>query len=286
MGFPSLIKPSMWALSPGLVAPEWRWFWQGNKSALLFNDNITLDNLNFYDYAARKIRTAIVPVDTGSSDVVSTEFGLGWKTNNGTTTHNRGIPLDVDTLFGVTSFTILAYLKMHSENRDDTNEHNIYDEFESGKQNGLFRYDPAANALEGFAYDSAQRGGTFSTGTDIDDGDYHTVVLRYNGTLLEAFKDGQKDTTNFALSGTIGQSAGVLPVWSAQNAASNDGGQFIWQANGIFRNVALTDAQILQWSLDPFGPFRMADEVVVVFGLPAAVVAASINLVMAPYTPT
>ncbi len=272
-------KPEPWAYDKSLVEPEWEWYWgKSHKSIVTFDIPVINDAEIFYDHSAKVFRGLS---GSGSSVSVVTELGLGWKTNFDSSATARGVALGTDLLNGAASATALAYIKMHSESRDNTNEHIIYHE-NATTFAMLFRYDPAANTMEGFVHNgTTQVGGNFSSASDIDDGKFHAVALRYDGANIEFFLDGVKDATSFAQTGVLTGGAGATAVWSGGIAA--DGGQYIWLQAAAYRE-ALSDGEIQQWANDPFGPFRMMDETAGLLAIEAAA-AGVLNLVMAPYRP-
>jgi hypothetical protein len=273
MSFISKIKPAPWAIASGLVAPEWRWFWEKkHKSILLFQPPIPNDNERVWDYSAKIFRD--LNDSTGGSKEEITEVGSCWKSNHESSGSERGLRLaDTGFLFGEPHATIVAYLKLHNENRDNTNEHTIYAEWDA---NGalLFWYDPAANRLEGFIFTGTTASVNFSAASDIDDGEFHTVALRYDGAIINGFTDGVKDANSTSKTGTLGGATGGVADWARRDNSSADAGQYLWAWAACFADV-LSDAQILSLARDPFGPFRMADEARIVYDL-AAVAAVGI----------
>ncbi len=240
-------------------------FWhKDHRSVVLFWDKTDDDDEKVFDYSQRKV---LLGTGTGDSATVVDTAGIGWKTNHGASTDNRGLIIrstTEGTLHGFEKCTILAYLKVHSENRDDTNEHVIYHEWDSNKRTVLFRYDPNSNRMEGGVFGDDQQFDEFSAASDIDDGEFHLVVMRYNGARVSLWLDGIEDSTGVIAAGTLGEGTPSESDWSISASTTNDGGQYIWSWAAVFAE-AWSDDEIRKLSVDPFGPFRRFDEAGVVF---------------------
>ncbi len=264
MAFLVTQKPPEWGFQAGFVAPEWGWFHQAGLHSTWIAPGS--------DVKPSELGTVPTPTllefDGPNHSSISSIFGgRVLRFNDGASTNNTGITIYNLTGFlgGTAAFTVAVYCRWHGINADTANENNIYDEWGSSATRVLFRYDPSANQLEGFANLGGTKSVTGGSST-IENGDWERLCLTYDGANLQLWRNGVPTGSPAAASGSVA-SNNSKSSWFKQTASTDDGGA--WDvAIATVQNRFWGAARIWQWSHDPFGPIRMADEVGVVIGLP------------------
>ena len=147
----------------------------------------------------------------------------------------------------------------------------------------LVRYDSQNNELDFFTFTSSGVG--FSAGVSIEDDLPHAVVFRYDSA--NAIKDIWVDGI---MVGSIGSQTGALSSDTAHTKVPElFGGHLVTTSSfsdsprvrghaWALHSRAWTDDQIRQWSRDPFGPFRMRDDIPVVPSLSTVFTSANLAL--------
>ena len=113
------------------------------------------------------------------------------------------------------------------------------------------------------------RGPARETGWGLDDGEYHTVYVRWDGTTARSSYDGLKGDAAHASVGSAAEETGQRIIFGAR---TNGTGFFVEDGHIDFVHIlrgAMTDTQILKFEANHYGPFRMRDEAGVVYALPA-----------------
>ena len=277
MSFPSQIKPPMWAVTPGMVDPEWGWFWQrlvfgvilweGQGNPRIYGSSITADT--FFT----------MTVDSGSGEYVGGTRGLTMDfpvTSAGTIAiTNKTLVLGLDDPDRVTYFASVL-IPTGSGRKDILGSNDVSGvpawelDITNTRMNiiipGVFVYQSSdgvytagAHATMGYSRNGSGSGNhtgyvngalvgiaTDATNSYLDSAAERLLGQRVNGT--QAFDTGQIDCV-YILDGDIGASCH------------------------------------LKLAIDPSGPFRMAEEARVVYDLVAAAAVPTIPLTMAPYIP-
>ncbi len=258
------VKPAQWGLDPGLVAPEWEWFWNNAHIALpLWSGGGTI---------ARNYGIHNTTVTLTSAPWQPSTFGIGVEIADAGDEIDLNPPLDIEAW---TEFTFFAYLDFKAI---------------IGNNPGFWR----ANASSGgttFNILNADDGPwirwagsdlikTTSWG-DMTNRGVASVGFSVGQATQTAYLDGLRtDTRTGTVTWPTGSNADIYNIgWQANTGERANG---TWGAVYILE-LQMSGAQHLQLALDPFGPFRMVDEAA--FFVPAAVAPPTINLVMAPYIP-
>lgn len=284
MSFVSLMKPSMWAITPGLVPLEWQWFWGPNlQIATVFwaGQGVPVN------YVANPVADATIAGSKAWGQVgTSQSWGAG----------TRGT---VFTFSGTNTDRIEAKRWAEVGGTGELSGVALLRRKDSSSNNRLFNNRGDATAgEEGWGWNiiaatDTQRFTEFGV-SDLDgtkvitDTDWHVWGFSYRSNdTCRFFTDGVFDSASAA--GTI-----VAPILTDGNfllgAIQSISGNPLsvehnedWGIACLF-NTFLTDAQHVVIARDPFGPFRMAEEARVVYDL-AAVAAGLPDLVIAPYIP-
>lgn len=234
----------------GFFTPGSGWFWDAPiHSTWLASGKNSLA----YDFGQHKF----LPLDDGTDhSAIGGLGGLVARFNDGATTDNTGylIKSSGGLLTGSDTFTVAIYCRYHGVNADTTNEHTLYDEWETAQTNVLFRYDPAANVLEGFANLGGTKSVTGGSST-IENGDWETFCLIYDGVNLQIYRAGVASGSPTAATGAVNTGTSKTTWCNQISGADLDGGA--WDvAMATAQNRAWTSAQVAEWASDPFAPFR------------------------------
>lgn len=255
-------KPAFWALTPGLVDPIWNWFWGPTLSSAGI---IWAGGGNPYDFVSKKFTTLISAAEW-KADHRGLAIELNDASRNGETIELTGRSGMLD---GLTTFTYAIYFRWigsASGNEDSLGIHWSDMQGVFASKRILVRYDSNNKQLDFFTHTGVDQG--FAASADLSDALPHTCVFRYdigtaNKTIwLDGIKIGST-TQSGALTSTADARhpevfGGHLVTQGVSDSPRIEG--YSW----VFDERPWTDAEIVQWSRDPFGPFRMLDEVGVV----------------------
>lgn len=259
------VKPAQWPLTPVLVDRKWKWYWSPTLSS---TGIIWEGGGNPYDFISKKFTTLI-----NAPEWKGTRRGIGLELNdasrNGETIELTGRNTMLD---GLETFTYAIYFRWIGSSSSDKDTlglawNNRQGTNESSGQRILVRYDSLNKELGFNTKPSTEVGGVKSA--DLSDAEPHAIVFRFdfpNGTQT-IWLDG----VNL---GSVGTPGGALISTADARYPEVFGGHAVTELTTqsprvegycwAFDNRAWADAEIVQWSRNPFGPFRMLDEVGVV----------------------
>ncbi len=234
-------KPARWAFTRGLVAPGWGWFWE----SCLLCFPLWGKQGDPIDLVSKQLKARAA--DTGAGPVwATTPFGPALDYIRA----NRDfidIPLTLDNYSGATStLQILC----------------SYDSYDSGGS-VLFGTNSGTSKFWQIQADDVAfvGGGTnfaISPAVTFTDGIVRHLTFREGGGTKELFVNGvQHGTRTQTTSMSTGAKNFALGKWLGGNQWDHDG-KII---SASFHSIAFTDAQIRQLACDPFGPFRMFDDI-------------------------
>jgi len=211
---------------------------------------------------------------------VPTTEGMALEPGTGTTRSGDAYTIDhlgSNWLDGAAEFTLGVIWRY--EGTDDTDEDSLIGRWNRVQgadsldaRRALLRYDnDATSSLDLFVTDSASSIVSIQANFDLDDGEFHWLVGRYDGANLQVFVDGQSIGTPTAFTGTVSSAAAsfVPEVFGGQLVTSGGGtdsprGQF---KGWFISERAWTDAEIRDWYepttrwewVDTGGPLIMAE---------------------------
>lgn len=262
----TLRQPQPWGHSPGQVEPGWDWFWRPgvNLTAGLFWKAGDL-----YDYAAHRRPTIIstagaAPVwrvtPTGQSLRLNGDAHTGGDTIE--LTHLGSTALD-----GLTAFTYAVHFTFIGSSSADEDSLGLqWSALQGGVDANasriLVRYDSLNGEVDFFTDTGTTAGLTGAA--SLADGRPHVVVFRYNSPHAEKsiWLDGARIAQTGAHTGALkSDSHSKLPeVFGGHlvtDSARTDSPRV--DAHGwTFHRRAWADAEIVKFSRDPFGPYRLA----------------------------
>ncbi len=287
MAFLATQKPPKWGFQAGLVAPEWEWF---HDDSFLSGGPLWEGAGNPYDYGDRSFTTLISDAEW-KGDIPGPSIELNDDSHTGGDTIEL-TNFDATKLDGLTTFTYAVHFTFigtaaAAEDTLGLMWSSLQGTTDNNAKRILVRYDSQNNQLDFFTFTTSDNG--LTTSANLEDGKPHTVVFRYDSPNTEKsiWLDGINIGSN-SNSGAL-QSAGhskVSEVFGGHlvTIGVNTDSPRIRGYGWALHNKVWTDQQIRQWSCDPFGPFRMADEV----GLfvPAAVAATTMVAAQGSYTLT
>lgn len=259
MSFPSLIKPPMWALSPGLVAPEWGWFWSAADFVL------PLWERGGFSFPLGKKSTLLSPSLLGSPVWENNQLNF-----NGT---DQGQIIDGDIRdYAVDPFTII--MRFRTTETDNGVVFGGAGNSAGGSQHlAIFQNQEPSSANSGLKFILREEDGSSvvrgSTTTAHRDGKDHIAIVTWDTSPSPSLLQFWLDETRL----NTPADDGIMNAPSVFNRRAL--GFLRRSTNVLFANCgislwaeldqAISTTQRLQITRDPFGPFRMADEVGVVF---------------------
>ncbi len=250
MGYPSLIKPSMWAFIPALVDPKWNRFHERLTSAVLFWDNIIEPYELVSGLKTTQIGSQTVTHGTIGQDVL---FATG---------SNQNIAIVSEAIaFPRTTHGTILYIRRKTDTTDRISSH--FGVTFSGTSR-IQTHNPFQDGVTYWDWGSTGDNGRISATVPIDtDIEYWVFVAGPAG--LAFYKDGILHASNSVAAHRDAQSGSFYVNRGQSTVGDNQECYLIatfddaWTAN-----------QVRDWSVDPWGPFRMIDEVGVVVAVLAA----------------
>ncbi len=259
-------KPDEWGFDPGLVAPEWAWFWENTVGVwpLWSNSTITALDISGNGFNATPVNgPALITTEAGkalelllaSSHYINVGTMNGWA-------KNWGAGLTINVLMR----TSMALIKWLAGGRDSAGNINRIDLRINANSVGAVD----AGKIQLIMYDDASTGLIGATTSDTDplfnDGEIHLITATYNPLVNELglSVDGVSQDITYDLQGTPSSfSAQTQPLYFG---GFNNVGVLLSQTNVDILYMSIHSTvfptfEIRQLSQDPFGPFRMADEV-------------------------
>lgn len=236
-----MIKPGPWNVSPALVDPRWRWVWSRSPLILL----PMLDDPNEHhvrDYSGRGNHGSLVGTDGGPAQ---SKFGRSLHITGSTVMTRIEVP-DAWILSGTDSLTVAAFVDI------ETLPPSASDVLVGQWSEIILRYtdDKYQFILDAFTVPDRAEGGVPRLGPQL-------VVGRFDKARNEisVWVDGVKVGSATPGGGGYNNSTNPMRFGAGNSAGSNMLGHVM---AGYLWADALSDAEIIQWSADPFGPFTRA----------------------------
>ena len=281
MAFP-FKQPGKWAITPALVAPEWKWFWDSARCVFPFWD-YPIESAPAKNIQAFGSLPNIATAPTTSSirlEVVSTPFGHAIRGERQSNEAWASLPCNRVIPPTATSATMFLFLRL----ADATAIQRLMSFGRTASQVAFsLRCGLTDNVVDVNARTSA--GGLVtldSASATYTAGEILTIVATFRHNDLRLYIRGElaNSETTADLSKTLQD---MDPVTYKINGSPSGGntGDCEYLLGGVSLDVWSAD-QVRQWDRDPFGPIRMMDEVGVVVGLPT-VGALSIPVAMHEY---
>lgn len=249
MSFISRIKPPMWALTPGLVDPKWRWFWKDALSVLVFWEGGGPP----YDLVRRKLATIVnTPIwsvnelgPAGETDATSDYWHLG-----------------DSSLILPTARCTMAFI---SEKTDATDRaSSALGPVTTATNQRCGGHFPFSNGNYIFDFGGTANGASRVTIASPAFAGPRKIVLRGGSRGMAVWENGVELASHAS---AITRSATTTDLQINQGHGA--GGDLAKYSMVGFFDAEWGDGQIEQWSADPFGAIRMMDEAGVVYALPA-----------------
>lgn len=274
MSFPSLQKPAMWAVTPGLIAPEWQWFWrdavfvaplwEGGGSPR--DISINQDSQNLIGTLSGNAAWA------GTARGIGIDFAAGASDRVDFGTVNMVGPKGA----GANAFTVEVLARVDGTSADQGIFAN--GNLSASSTNWFMFWDKAATVsgrtdtvtfgvvnLSGSGLSRVEGSTNLLTAGEIT----HLIgQFRQTPETLKLFKNGVLDQEDTALNGVNPSDTLIktLQIGAADGAIELDGAVLL----AVVYWKILNETEILQRARDPFGPFRMVDEARVVYALAGA----------------
>lgn len=259
---PGLIKPAQWALTPGLVDPKWGWFW----ARAVFAAPIWEGAGNIRDYTPHKLD---LPPSVTPATWETSLRGHVVRSNSGSEAFQTTTPEYLKLGFPVTVFMGITRVSAPTIN---------------AALFGVLPNDSGASPFTSFIFGSSgtatrvrfdiNNGGSFKALFNSLDAmncsvgetcDYGVIIKSGDST---AYLNGVLAATDAStFSDPTFTSTSLTTFGDGVNAARDAGVDFHY---GYILDGECSEAQLQQVAADPWGMFRMADEVGVVI-VPAAV---------------
>jgi len=244
-----LKKPRKWAFNPGLVAPEWEWFWEGCIGAWPFWEsagNKVLD-ISSFNQAGTFVNTPTWGADARGPTV---DFQAASSDH-----------IDVGTAGHLSLPGVMSVLCVHHMNDNYTSSQSLvgwanssaslnYD-LEFGRTNNKYSWLNNSTAI------------TLDSTRSISDNNIHVIcVTRGGGTGdwdISMFIDGVLDGATTTVENPNDAAGSRLGIAKLGNF-----GTFKYEGSislMVLWDKTLTDDQAIKITRDPFGPFRMGEDV-------------------------
>ncbi len=262
------VKPAQWGLDPGLVAPEWEWFW---NHAIFASD---LQH-NLFDHVQKDVGTL-----QGTASVTDTRKGPAVDTTAATSDRLTWPQSTKYAFSGDIALTIYVSMIWQA----DAGGFPGIITFRQTNSIGRWQLYKSSSTLL-FAWTNGAGSQSVSLGnieTGIVAGDLlNIVVTRQIGGAWSSYKNGvllatPSDIENFT------SASETLHIGALGGDATVQNNKAQYLAAGVLTGYAATASNVRQLQRDSFGPFRMVDEAA--FFVPAAATlqqgATSIQLVM------
>ena len=251
-----IVKPQQWAFSPGLIAPEWRWFHRDALSILPLWD-ASIGTSDPYDIA-RKLFAQLTIDAINHTTWTETEFGravFSTHRNNSPTPGTLADGLDFSSnpisVSAGSDFTFIF--------------HGIIDSI-FGNNGGFWRSGSSNFGPNFNIFNASQRRPwvrwngidilKITSGQDFNLGTVVSLVFRIkSGASVDFWVDGIEKH-----SATHTQSTPSFSIYHVGLQASGSEAVYCKYAMLGFWSRAWSDNEIVVWSRNPFGPFRMADD--------------------------
>ncbi len=256
MGYPSLRKPTSWAVVPALTAPKWEWFWAKASLACLPND--TLNSFDIVD---------------GINGVVSNSGGASTSVYGSGPMFSSGGGSNRFTYANKPSGQVRITFGMVLVNEGNADEGTFFSTSEPG--NSGFRLSKSTGGLISFTL-----GGVALLDTSVIDatvGEEYFVAASFDSltnsyvSVLKSLHGTDFETNNTTETANPNTGDGNYTVGGSTIGSADGTTIAIGMAAIIDDFVPLNT--LIDWARDPFGPFRRDDalDAGVVYAIPAAV---------------
>lgn len=274
----SLIKPPMWALTPGLVAPEWQWVYAMAKGIWpLWQDFAEVQDSLVVRNLLQVPNTGGINSNDGAGAFVQFNNGPWGSEAFFTAADDTRIEFDEDASdsspldIKLTGECTVAFV--HRNAGDYTTLQWIITSALSGSNvNFAIEFGRTNNR---YTVLSGPASVDLTSSFNISDDNPRSLVARRKGGTsdwdLDLWINGTLDSSVTGVTNNPGLNASA-ELWfgglKSRTANFTDGSL----SSVILFDQALSDGACAALSSDPFGPFRMADEARVVYALAAAAV--------------
>lgn len=262
------VKPEMWPIEPSLVAPEWGWFWKTPpRRSYIFWEGMGKAT----DFGQAKNQTFIFNQNTGWRNS-KVGLGIDTMTTDVRSRHNYVNTGDDAELTAPTALMIVAgFIFKGVQGGDGRLVSKGQIEWDLGHSSGddlRFRI-----RLDGDSI-SVNRGA-------LTVGNYYDAVGVWTGANINSYLNGIVTGSDVAATGTPDSGSAWPEIFLGASSAINDtstNGNFnisylhIWPSEPIPASIVAK-----QFARDPFGPFRMFDDIPVL-GLSVAFTSANLAL--------
>ena len=252
------IKHEQWPVDPSLVAPEWWWFWNNVRSALVFWEGGGVT----YDYAQRKFPIEEVGSSTGTIDGWgSSVLGRSQSTRNnaihGSKDHWKLGTIDkILPNTGAASFFLVFETLLSSPG--SIQPRNL----------GTLTLDATEISAHIPWSDNViyfDHGGKVSGTTRVNTGaltwaknQVYKIALVAGPSGMSIWRDGIKEASHSTAATRTSSTKAFY--YNAGDSWTTDHNPYQKHIAFYAFNIELTAEQVLQLTRDSFGPFRMADD--------------------------
>ncbi len=245
-----IVKPGLWNVQRDLVAPEWRWAWDDAKVILPLWEGGGVPR-----HLTKGIANDITLVGTAGWE--PNRHGIGIDSGNGAT---GAIVFGTDISFAAAEpYTLAFFLALNEDSTDDV----IPAVYRSDTNSYWFIRRGTGVASPTQIWYRHNGSDLTQTGFALPADEWHAPVFTWDGATVRGYLDGEERHSLSISTGVDWTIPELCRNWgTSAEFVAGDFGTFI--ASGR----AWTAAEVRQWSYDPFGPFRLNDEI---FGRVAAV---------------
>lgn len=238
------LKPAHWGFNAGLVAPKWQWVWRDLVLAVPLWEG---GGNNVFDVVNRQLH----PVDFAAGSWSTDERGIALDFPNA----NDNIDLGSPSYLNLTDPLTVVYAG--TSNLTSGSTRHITGFYQSG---GAF---PGWAAVIRSASDTMQfwDGNTWRNSNVAVSGGFQVLGYTHTGPTIEFYIDGVNVFSDTGAVFAISSFTGTKVLFNQSNKVNalraKASAFFLWKR-------ILTDAEHSQIAKDPYGPFRMRDDVGVV----------------------
>ncbi len=239
-------KPARWALTRGLVASGWEFVFDRNIMFVPFWEGQG-NPRDLYD------GEPLTPVGTATWGRGIAGFGIL------TPAHDDAWQVSRDIFGGLGTFTIVVAVDKQGT------AHNFDSPFGGWSSPDFHLLWRTENSVpSGIRVIANLSGGwaDFTSATDLINDGLVILAIRFDGTTLNLFQNGIKDANSDTSSGTMPSVPASFFGDSGAGSSQNNWSGILYY--GLACSYAWTDAQIAKLARDPFGPFRMVDDISVI----------------------
>ncbi len=169
-----------------------------------------------------------------------------------------GINIPRDVLGGLSQFTV--NILMDHQNQGGFSRW-LFSKWTTSDLKVLLRMEFIGLRMEVILNTSGGEAPSFTTTKGLSEEGATLITLHYDGATVTVFINGVPDVTTGAATGTVDLASGAYAISEQELGGGPFAGIFYY---AIANDYAWSDAQIAKLARDPFGPFRMIDEIPVI----------------------